>query len=181
MQFSCISSIEVCPLIIMIIALIVVEISNPNTWYTPYNVSGITGLSRYYFWTRLVAEIIFKKKTHTLQDAYISPPPLCRHIIQNYRWLTVISIGRCWQITTSYRVTVMALKMSTLCYDRSIDGWHAVMYGRPKGPKGYINSKEYITPKGQTHTRNGINTANAMSNSKGSYTRNGVKNTKWSK
>ena len=32
-------------------------------------------------------------------------------------------------------------------------------YGRPKGPKGYINSKGYITPKGQTHTGNGINTA----------------------
>ena len=145
MQFSCISSIEVCQLIIMIIALIVVEISNPNTWYTSYNVSGITGLSGYYFWTRLVAEIVFFKKKklhHTLQDAYISPPPLCRDIIQNYRWLTVISIGRCWQVTTSNRrVTVMALKMSTFCYDRSIDGWHAVMYGQPKGPKWYINSK----------------------------------------
>ena len=42
-----------------------------------------------------------------------------------------------------------------------------VAYGRPKGPKGYINSKGYITQKGQTHTRKGINTANAISNSKG--------------
>ena len=40
-------------------------------------------------------------------------------------------------------------------------------YGRPKGPKGNINSKGYITPEGQTHIRNGINTANAISNSKG--------------